>query len=254
MQPRRHVPQIVAFAVALALATGASADGHHDDRHRPPSVHREDHRGVVWGHGDIRHFHDFDDHAWRGGHWVHDWHDNHFGWWWIVGGAWVFFNAPIYPYPDPYVPSTVIVQQAPPPAPAAPPSTGPAPAAGVLVLLRVGAELLPLRDPVSGGLAAGAGHAAPAPRERATTAADRRQQHLVRRQKQRPRFDSAAFVRLRTVDGRLHGLFLLPVFDGLQRVRHVLAGIHVGVGVDDGAIRRDHIRGTVGIGFVVRHH
>lgn len=129
MQPRRYVPQIVAFAVALALATGASADHHHDDRHSAPIVHHEDHRGVVWGHGDIRHFHDFDDHAWRGGHWVHDWHDNHFGWWWIVGGAWVFFNAPIYPYPDPYVPSTVIVQQAPPPAPAAPPSTGPAPAA-----------------------------------------------------------------------------------------------------------------------------
>ena len=122
MKVRRYIPQILAFAATLALSTGALADDH---RHFPVRVHAEDHRGVVWGHGDIRHFHDFDYHAWRGGRWVHDWHDNHFGWWWIVGGAWVFYNAPIYPYPDPYVPSTVIVQTAPP---APPPSDAPAPA------------------------------------------------------------------------------------------------------------------------------
>ena len=117
MKPRPSVTQMLAFGVTLALSTAALADDH---RHFPVRV--VDHRGVVWGHGDIRHFHDFDDHAWRGGRWVHDWHDNHFGWWWIVGGAWVFYNAPVYPYPDPYVPSTVIVQQAPPPVPAAAPA------------------------------------------------------------------------------------------------------------------------------------
>lgn len=127
MRPRSYIPQIVAFAVTLASAAGASADDHHHAS-SPVHPHHVDSRGAAWGHGDIRHFHDHDFDAWHGGHWVHDWHDNHFGWWWIVGGAWVFFNAPIYPYPDPYVPSTVIVQETPPPAPAAPPAAGPAPA------------------------------------------------------------------------------------------------------------------------------
>jgi len=124
MRLRTQAPKILVFAVAAALSAGALADGHHQDRHFP--IHVEDHRGVAWGHGDIRHFHDFDFDAWHRGRWVHDWHDNHFGWWWVVGGAWVFFTAPVYPYPDPYVPSTVIVQT--PPAAPAPAGTAPAPA------------------------------------------------------------------------------------------------------------------------------
>jgi hypothetical protein len=27
------------------------------------------------------------------------WHRGHRGWWWIVGDAWFFYPAPIYPYP-----------------------------------------------------------------------------------------------------------------------------------------------------------
>lgn len=129
MQFRTQVPKILAFAATMALATGALADDHHHFPiavHPVHPVHPVDHRGVVWGHGDIHHFHDFDFDAWHRGHWSHDWHNNHFGWWWVVGGAWVFFNAPVYPYPDPYVPSTVIVQEAPPPD--APPAGAPAPA------------------------------------------------------------------------------------------------------------------------------
>jgi len=57
-----------------------------------------------WGHGDIRHFHDRDWGDWHHGYWHHDWHDGHFGWWWVVGGVWFFYPAPIYPYPNPYVP------------------------------------------------------------------------------------------------------------------------------------------------------
>ena len=149
MKLRTQIPKTLIFiAVGMALASGAMAkdrqvaipssahgaphavqladrDDHHH-QHFPIVVHPVDHRGAAWGHGDIHRFHDFDFDDWHRGHWSHDWHDNHFGWWWVVGGAWVFFNAPVYPYPDPYVPSTVIVQQAPPPD--APPAGAPAPA------------------------------------------------------------------------------------------------------------------------------
>jgi hypothetical protein len=36
---------------------------------------------------------------WTSGHWRQDWHNNMFGWWWVVGGLWYFYPAPIYPYP-----------------------------------------------------------------------------------------------------------------------------------------------------------
>jgi hypothetical protein len=65
-----------------------------------------------YGH-DIHTFHGRDFGVWRGGGWRHTWHDGHLGWWWVVGPSWYFYSAPIYPYPDPYVPYTV-VQQAPP--------------------------------------------------------------------------------------------------------------------------------------------
>jgi hypothetical protein len=70
--------------------------------------------------GDIHHFHERDIIIWRQGHWVHGHHDGRFGWWWVVGGIWYFYPAPIYPYPDPYLPPEVIVvqpQSAPPPQP-----------------------------------------------------------------------------------------------------------------------------------------
>lgn len=132
MKLLKQAPKVMVFAVAASLSTVALADDHHHTAVgvKVFTIHHEDARGVVWGHGDIRRFHDHDFDAWRGGHWIHDWHDNHFGWWWVVGGAWVFFNAPAYPYPDPYVPSTVIVEQAPSQpveaAPAAPPAPAPA--------------------------------------------------------------------------------------------------------------------------------
>jgi hypothetical protein len=37
--------------------------------------------------------------AWQGGRWRYAWHRGHRGWWWIVGGLWYFYPAPIYPYP-----------------------------------------------------------------------------------------------------------------------------------------------------------
>ena len=84
-------------------------------------------------HGDIRYFGDHDLHRWRHGHWWHGRHEGQWGWWWIIGGIWYFYPAPVYPYPDPYVPPVIVeeappatvVVQPPPPAPqASEPATG----------------------------------------------------------------------------------------------------------------------------------
>ncbi|HEV2212793.1 MAG TPA: hypothetical protein VGS99_05560 [Gammaproteobacteria bacterium] len=147
MKISKPIQPLLVGACALALTAGAWADNRpravgfahgnpaparvaDHDSHRGPVFH-EDHRGVQWGHGDIRTFHTHDWDAWRGGRWVHDWHGGHLGWWWVVGGAWVFFNAPVYPYPDPYVPPTVIVQAV-PAAPAASPVPPPPPGAAAV--------------------------------------------------------------------------------------------------------------------------
>lgn len=63
---------------------------------------------VYWRH-DIRVFPRYDLDRWRGGYWHHGWHDGRWGWWWLVGGIWYYYAAPIYPYPNPYLPGTVIV-------------------------------------------------------------------------------------------------------------------------------------------------
>lgn len=59
-------------------------------------------------HGDIHRFHGYDWHHWRAGHWYHGWHDGRFAWWWLVGGLWYSYAAPVYPYPNPYVPPAVV--------------------------------------------------------------------------------------------------------------------------------------------------
>ena len=72
-------------------------------------------------HGDIVRFHEHDYDHWREGNWFHGFHEGRNGWWWIVSGLWYFYPTPIYPYPDPYTPPTVIVQ----PVPAAPVGVAP---------------------------------------------------------------------------------------------------------------------------------
>src|SRR5262245_44131853 len=71
--------------------------------------------GPVW-HGGIDHFHEHDIVVWRGGRWFHGWHETRLGWWWIVGPAWYWYPAPIYPYPEPYTPPVVVQVPASPPA------------------------------------------------------------------------------------------------------------------------------------------
>jgi hypothetical protein len=100
------VPLLV---LAAAMSPGASAANH-------------------WK-GDIRHFHDRDAHHWATGHWYQGRHDGRLGWWWVVGTAinsaiWYAYSAPVYPYPDPYVPPALVVA----PVPAAPPPLQAAPA------------------------------------------------------------------------------------------------------------------------------
>ena len=75
------------------------------------SYARDHHHGF---RGDIHRFRGHDFAIWRGGHWHHGFHGGRRGWWWIAGGVWYFYPAPIYPYPDPYLPP--VVQAAPPPA------------------------------------------------------------------------------------------------------------------------------------------
>jgi hypothetical protein len=113
---------LVAAAVVAALPVAALARDH-DGGHG-------NYRG--W-HGDIRHFEYRDADRWHGGGWRHGNHGGRLGWWWVVGGLWYFYPQPVYPYPDPYRPSVVVVQQEPapvvvqvqqppqPPAPSAPP-------------------------------------------------------------------------------------------------------------------------------------
>jgi hypothetical protein len=96
-------------AVTLAALTLGSAVLAQRDRHAPPPR---------W-HGDISRFHEHDWHLWRDGHWEHARRDGRTGWWWVVGGAWYFYPAPVYPYPNPWEPPAVIVA---PPVEAAPPA------------------------------------------------------------------------------------------------------------------------------------
>ncbi|HUK60268.1 MAG TPA: hypothetical protein VLV50_13640 [Stellaceae bacterium] len=90
---------VSAASIFVALGAGpALAQPHHDDHH--------------WD-GDIHHFGDHDFGRWRGGTWFHGIHEGRSGWWWVVGPDFYFYSAPVYPYPDPYVPPVVSAAPAP---------------------------------------------------------------------------------------------------------------------------------------------
>lgn len=76
----------------------------------------ERHRARHW-HGQGREIHRFPEHdlgVWRRGHWHHGRHDGRRGWWWVAAGSWYFYSAPVYPYPDPYMPPVTVINQQPP--------------------------------------------------------------------------------------------------------------------------------------------
>ncbi len=89
--------------------------------HSPVALaqHRGGHHGAARGHhgvgvapqrhGNIARFHEHDGGVWRGGHWVHDHHGGRLGWWWVAGGAWYLYPAPVYPYPNPWEPAPAVI-------------------------------------------------------------------------------------------------------------------------------------------------
>jgi hypothetical protein len=68
----------------------------------PAMQHRFDFRGRDFGS-----FTPQEAGIWRAGQWHHGWHQGRFGWWWGAGGAWYFYDAPVYPYPE-YVSPDVV--------------------------------------------------------------------------------------------------------------------------------------------------
>jgi hypothetical protein len=53
-------------------------------------------------------FHARDIDHWRHGRWHHGHHGGRLGWWWVLGPAWYYYPAPIYPYPEIYLPPVEI--------------------------------------------------------------------------------------------------------------------------------------------------
>jgi len=108
---------LIAAGLAVALLTPTVGSPARAEEHRHDERYHEDHRREGWEHGDIHRFHEHDYDRWRGGSWFHGMHDGRFGWWWQVGPTWYFYNAPVYPYPDPYLPPVIAGPAAAPPPP-----------------------------------------------------------------------------------------------------------------------------------------
>lgn len=108
---------MIGMVASLFIQTTIYAEEHHEaregDRHEHQEIKLGTHEHQQGWFGDIRHFNERDIELWRGGRWVHGWHIGHGGWWWIAGGVWYSYLAPVYPYPDPYQPPVMIEQQPP---------------------------------------------------------------------------------------------------------------------------------------------
>jgi len=113
-----HAGTGAAIGAGTGLLMGTAAGANADQVAGGNAQRRYDmaYQQCMYAKGNQR-FREQDLRQWHGGHWVHDRHAGRLGWWWVVGGAWYFYPAPVYPYPDPYVPPTV--------APPAPPASAP---------------------------------------------------------------------------------------------------------------------------------
>jgi hypothetical protein len=99
MRLARQVKRLVlASACAWMLAAPAMA------QHAGPGGHWGGGGGAWHGHPGYGDIHHFDRGYWNGGHWWHGNYGDRFGWWWIVGPNWYWYPAPIYPYPEPFLP------------------------------------------------------------------------------------------------------------------------------------------------------
>lgn len=116
LSPVRGLLLSVSMLLGLCAAAAAPAYGGPPWVRGPGGNHAP---AMRWGGGpyhrfpgDFRRFGPGDRARWVGGGWRHDYYDGRWGWWWIVGGAWYWYDQPIYPYP------TVVSAVAyPPPAP-----------------------------------------------------------------------------------------------------------------------------------------
>jgi len=119
----KAVGALICAALMSMAPVAAIADP--DDAHHPKHAPRAEHAPHTW-HGDIHRFPEHDLPRWRVGHWQHVDHDGRFGWWWVIPAfdIWYLYSAPVYPYPNPYIPPIVgeqVPTLAPTPAPNAPP-------------------------------------------------------------------------------------------------------------------------------------
>jgi hypothetical protein len=67
-------------------------------------------RGRDFHRRDFAHFGPGERRAWCGGGFRNEWYDARFARWWVPGGNWYLYPAPIYPYPT-YVPPAFVTQQ-----------------------------------------------------------------------------------------------------------------------------------------------
>lgn len=94
-----HVAKTAAvwLIAATALVISSAVAQRHSDHRRSarPQVHRRlppPHRAPRLTH------------RWQEGRWYQGRHQDRFGWWWIVGPSWFWYPAPVYPYPNYYIP------------------------------------------------------------------------------------------------------------------------------------------------------
>jgi len=77
---------------------------HHDTSPARVSPHRYGSTNLPRPNSWRGNYQNFDFNRWKGGQWQHANHNGRFGWWWVTGPDWYFFDAPVYPYPDLYTP------------------------------------------------------------------------------------------------------------------------------------------------------
>jgi len=109
------------WAVAIVMSTALSS----------PMLAEDFHRYEFHEH-DVHRFHRHDLEIWRGGLWHQDWHNGRYGWWWVVGSIWYFYERPVYPYPlvvSEFAYPEVVVAPPPPAVPPPPPVQAAPPAA-----------------------------------------------------------------------------------------------------------------------------
>jgi hypothetical protein len=79
---------------------------HHEEfRHEGGEFHHEGrdfHRVGEYHHFEGRDYHHWgvgERELWRAGGWRHQEYMGRYGYWWVVGGVWYFYDTPVYPYP-----------------------------------------------------------------------------------------------------------------------------------------------------------